>query len=188
MYAERSGELAQRFIDALRMMAKVRVLDEMRDNAALIIRECEEQRVTMREQIAYVLGTAWHESRLLPAVEVRAKEGTEVWKMQQRYWSSGYYGRGFVQITWRRNYETFSRLLGVDLVNNPDLALQPDIAAKVLVIGMRDGLFTGKRLSHYFRPGRSPQWYSARQIVNGLFHADKVAHAARIALQSLVKV
>ncbi|MCS7035469.1 MAG: hypothetical protein NZM41_02270, partial [Saprospiraceae bacterium] len=101
MYTERAGEFAQRFIDALRQTASIRVLDDMRDNAALIIRECEAQGVTMREQIAYVLGTAWHESRLLPVVEVRAKEGTEVWKMQERYWRSGYYGRGFVQLTWR---------------------------------------------------------------------------------------
>lgn len=179
---------AQRLADALRAFVRVKVTDEMRDNAQLIIEECERQSVNMREQVAYVLGTAWHESYLLPVVEKRAAPGTDVWRMQERYWHTGYYGRGFVQLTWRRNYERFGALLNVDLVNNPDLALQQDIAAKVLVIGMRDGLFTGKRLSHYFRPGKTPLWYSARQIVNGLFHADKVAHAAKVALQSLVKV
>ena len=69
------------------------------------------------------------------------------------YWNKdedtgkAYYGRGFVQLTHKVNYSKFSRLLGRDLVNNPDIALDPEIAALILVIGMRDGIFTGKKLS-----------------------------------------
>lgn len=42
-----------------------------------------------------------------------------------------YFGRGFIQLTWKRNYETYGQRIGVDLVNNPGLALDPAIAAKL---------------------------------------------------------
>ncbi|MGL5947912.1 MAG: glycoside hydrolase family 19 protein [Aeromonas sp.] len=40
-------------------------------------------------------------------------------------------GRGFTQLTGRDNYAAASRDLGVDLVNNPDLAASPEMAAKI---------------------------------------------------------
>ena len=40
-------------------------------------------------------------------------------------------GRGFIQLTGRHNYRHMGEKLGVDLENNPDLALQPDIAVRV---------------------------------------------------------
>lgn len=42
-------------------------------------------------------------------------------------------GRGYVQLTGRANYATYGSMIGVDLVNNPELASQPDIAAKLAV-------------------------------------------------------
>lgn len=44
-----------------------------------------------------------------------------------------YRGRGFVQLTGRDNYTRAGRALGVDLVNDPDLASRPDVAAKIAV-------------------------------------------------------
>jgi len=58
-----------------------------------------------------------------------------------------YRGRGYCQITGRDNYAKFGKLLGIDLVGNPDLALQADVAAKIAVIEMRDGFFTGVDLA-----------------------------------------
>src|ERR1700722_20630129 len=67
-----------------------------------------------------------------------------------------YYGRGFVQLTWERNYKTMTDLLGVDFVNHPDLALELDNATNIMFIGMIKGLFTGKSLGDYFnRPPRT---------------------------------
>ena len=40
-------------------------------------------------------------------------------------------GRGLVQLTGKDNYTAMSKKLGIDLVNNPDLANDPQIAAKI---------------------------------------------------------
>ncbi len=40
-----------------------------------------------------------------------------------------YRGRGAIQLTGRDNYQRFSDDVGVDVVNNPDLVSQPDMAA-----------------------------------------------------------
>lgn len=85
-------------------------------------------------------------------------------------------GRGYVQITGHTNYLKFSKLLGVDLLTDPDLAKKPEIAAEILVRGMIDGLFTGRKLSGYITSG-GVDYYNARSIVN----ADKRRVGASIA-------
>ncbi|QIG70419.1 glycoside hydrolase family 19 chitinase protein [Rhizobium phage RHph_N28_2] len=90
-----------------------------------------------------------------------------------------YRGRGYCQITGLDNYAKFGRLLGADLVANPDLALQNDIAGKIIVVGMRDGLFTGKALRDYFTSGFS-DWVNARRIINGLDRAGDIARYAKL--------
>lgn len=95
-----------------------------------------------------------------------------------------YRGRGYVQITGRANYERAGRILGLDLVSEPDLALRPDIAAKILVQGCSDGWFTRKRLGDYL--DRSvPDFVNARRVVNGLDRAAEIAGYARTFLTAL---
>ncbi|WP_267550408.1 hypothetical protein [Rhizobium rhizogenes] len=89
-----------------------------------------------------------------------------------------YRGRSYVQITGRDNYAKFSTILGADLVGNPDLALSDDYAAKIIVVGMRDGIFTGHKLSNYFELG-SADWVGARYIVNGQDKAQQIANYGR---------
>ena len=79
-------------------------------------------------------------------------------------YKQSYYGRGFVQITWYDNYKKFEDLLGLPLTEKPDLALKESVALDILFLGMRDGLFTGKKLSDYDLPR---QFKQARPIVNG---------------------
>ena len=43
-----------------------------------------------------------------------------------------YCGRGYIQITGRANYRNYGKVLGVPLEDNPDLALEPDVAARIM--------------------------------------------------------
>lgn len=87
-----------------------------------------------------------------------------------------YSGRGYVQLTGKANYELAGTKLGYPLVTEPDLALDPDVAARILVIGMRDGWFTGKTLREFIpaEPGRQ-HFINARRVVNGQDRADLIA-------------
>ena len=79
-----------------------------------------------------------------------------------------------MQLTWKRNYQTFSNLLGVDLVNDPGLALDPGNAYKIMSIGMTKGLFTGKKLVDYIS-GQKADFVNARRIINALDKAELIA-------------
>ncbi|MGL5075878.1 MAG: glycoside hydrolase family 19 protein, partial [Waterburya sp.] len=109
--------------------------------------------------IAYVLATAEMESGMKPIREFR---GSRLTSDQEKYWHTGYYGRGFIQVTWRGNYQKVGKKLGIDLISNPDLLLDYTIATKSLVLGMRDGWYTGKKLGHY----APTDFWNMRMIVN----------------------
>ena len=97
-----------------------------------------------------------------------------------------YAGRGYVQLTGHANYERIGKLLGMDLISNPDAALVPATAALILMRGMADGWFTGKRLSDYLpvaRPGWLAEFVQARRVVNGTDCANQIAGYA-VAFQS----
>ena len=55
---------------------------------------------------------------------------SEEWRANNlRYYP--YYGRGYIQLTWDYNYTNYGSIIGQPLYNQPDLALEPDIAAAV---------------------------------------------------------
>jgi len=63
------------------------------------------------------------------------------------------------------------------IVAKPDfVATDPSLAAKILVQGMRDGSFTGKKLIDYFRSGEEPDFFNARAMIN----SDKRKNGERI--------
>ena len=132
-------------------------------------------------QFCYILATVWHECRFRPGPERRAHKYRQprLWKLQERYWPSGYYGRGYVQLTWKTNYERFSRILGMNLVADPDLVNRPHIGAAITVIGMTEGYFTGKNMSYYL-DNDPPEWVEARRVVNGLDKAREIAATAQL--------
>jgi len=132
----------------------------------------EQYGVTDHRHQAYILATVRNESAFLCIPEIRSKEGTDNWKRQEKYWHTGFYGRGYSQLTWKGNYEKFSKLLNLPLVEKPDLLLIPEYGAAVLVLGMRDGLFTGRSLKYYIS-GKTANYMGARAIVNGTFPGDK---------------
>lgn len=50
-----------------------------------------------------------------------------------------FYGKGFIQLTGRPNYERYSRLSGIDIVNNPDLLnTDIDVSAAITVAYFQD--------------------------------------------------
>ena len=44
-----------------------------------------------------------------------------------------YHGRGYIQLTHDYNYKKYGDMFGVDLINNPDLAMDGELAAKIAV-------------------------------------------------------
>ena len=116
--------------------------------------------------LAYELATVKHETAntFKPIREI----GRGVGRPYGKATTNGhvYYGRGYVQLTWWYNYKTIGDKIGVDLYNNPDLALQPDIAVKIMNEGMKYGIFTGKKFADYLTE-HGNDWISARKIING---------------------
>jgi hypothetical protein len=95
-----------------------------------------------------------------------------------------YFGRGYVQLTGRANYRRAGQKLQIDLEGDPDLALDPGVAAKVMVLGMSEGWFTSKSCATYLPGGDAAcdnaGFKSARRIING---QDRAADIAGYALK-----
>lgn len=156
--------------------------------------------------LGYMFGTAYHETAatMLPIKEYGGRAYFEMMygpngrrpsvakSMGNTQPGDGakYCGRGYVQLTWKNNYLRAGKLLGIDLVNNPDWAMKPDIAAKIMFAGMTDAeivfedlhdtgfSFTGKTLEDYFSED-TEDWINARRIINGLDHASMIADTSK---------
>lgn len=142
----------------------------------------------LRNQLAYLLATAYHETAhtMKPVAEGYWIKNAEEWRKKNlRYYP--WYGRGFVQLTWEKNYERASKELNVDLINNKELACDPVIAAKIAVLGMIEGWFTGKKLSDYITLTKS-DFVNARRIINGTDKAQAIAEIAKQYDEDLKKV
>jgi hypothetical protein len=96
-----------------------------------------------------------------------------------------FHGRGYVQLTGRDNYKRAGDILKADLIGQPDLALVPNLAYKIAIRGMKEGWFTGKKLSSYFKEGTPPDYTNARRIINELDKADTIADIARKMMETL---
>jgi putative chitinase len=85
-----------------------------------------------------------------------------------------YRGRGLVQITGRINYRRMGERISVPLEADPSLATNATTSAFLLVIGMIEGIYTGKRLAQYFA-GTKEDPIGARAIINGTDKAQLIA-------------
>jgi putative chitinase len=175
-----SGQMSQGVVDTL--------------NAVLAA--CAKYNVTSLEQIAYVLATAkheayhptsnpdWHPVRegftMTNGGAIKAVTSLyNAKKISKNYAlplpnGLSYYGRGLVQITHPGNYQSVGKRLGIDLYSNPDLALRLDVAADILVVGMKEGIFTGVKLSTYFNASKTDA-LNARRIINGIDQQVRIA-------------
>lgn len=136
---------------------------------------------------AYMLATSFHETAgtMLPVEEAgrgrgrpygekRKRDGT-LYHVPDRI----YYGRGDVQLTWYENYERMGQLLRLPLLEQPELALMPEISARIMIEGMTRGIsargdFTGLALEDFFNDRRDDP-LQARKVVNGMDRARLIA-------------
>lgn len=136
---------------------------------------------------AYMLATVFHETaKTMQPIEefgrgAKYDYGKKL-KISRKPYSAPdklYYGRGYVQLTWYENYANMGKILGLPLLEQPELLLTPIVSAKVLIEGMTKGKssfgdFTGKSLEDYFNASKTDP-LNARRIINGMDKAELIA-------------
>lgn len=146
---------------------------------------------------AYALATAWHETgytmqpikewggynyfmRMYDITGKRPHVARELGNTQEGD-GARFAGRGYVQLTGRRNYALAQQKIGAGLLQSPDLAMRPDLAARIMREGMVGAWFTGRGFVHFLPnegPASSEQFRQARRIINGTDKAAKIAGEA----------
>ena len=124
-----------------------------------VAQEGRNQGITDRNQLCYIMATIQHETAhtYRPIAEYGGRSK----------WYAPYYGRGYVQLTHKFNYEAYKNKLDQDFVSYPDEVMKPAISLFIIIDGMKNGVFTGKKLSDYIS-GTSVDFYQARRIVNAM--------------------
>lgn len=164
----------------------------------VILSEWEIRKLSDIRWLSYMLATVYHETaRTMQPIEEFGKGkgrtyGSKFKRSGVTYITPDkiYYGRGFVQLTWYENYELMGRLLGVDLLNNPESALVLPIATKIMYEGMLKGAssfgdFTGKCLEMYFND-KTDDPIGARRIINGQDRARDIASYHKLFNEALI--
>jgi hypothetical protein len=182
------------FFEAVRPMFGGSLSQQQVDGFKIIFEAWRKVGSGNERDLAYILATAYHETartmqpvrETLATTDAKAKERlTKAWKsgklpwVKSDYWSGGWFGRGFVQLTHRANYVKASEKLGVDLVSDPSKAMIPEVSALILVRGMQEGWFTGMKLAD------AADFREARRVVNGTDRASQIAMYADAFLSAL---
>jgi putative chitinase len=158
-YRVKFGKLAQSQVDAIENLLSFMESDS---------------EITDYRFLAYMFATVKHEctvkgvATFLPVEEVGHGRGHK-YGLIIKATGHAYYGRGYVQLTWNYNYINVGQAVGLgnSLYLQPALALIPKTAYLIMSYGMRNGTFTGKKLSHYINDLRC-DYFTARKIINGL--------------------
>lgn len=143
-----------------------------------ILDEFERRGMQDYRDLAYMLATVkWETDHTMQPIR---EGGSSAYLKSKKYYP--WYGRGYVQLTWEKNYKKFQdrvlKLFKVDIIKNADLAMLPDVAAFIMFEGMINGEFTGKKLSDYFN-SKKTDWLGARRIINGTDRASEIASIAK---------
>ena len=166
------------FYSAIRKTIFGQITQQQVDGIETILNEWDSRGIDDLRWLAYILATTYHETaHTMQPIEEYGKGRKHEYGKPDSLTGKCYFGRGYVQLTWKRNYQIFSDRLGIDLVGNPDLALNPSLAVKILFDGMIGGLYTGVGLPKYF--GNSTDWDNARRIVNGTDRMQEIAGYAK---------
>lgn len=89
-----------------------------------------------------------------------------------------YRGRGCVHLTWKSNYKKAQDKFGVNFVDSPELAGDFKYAVPIMVWGMEEGMFSGKKLNDYINAGEV-NYVGSRYIINGQDQAPLIASYAK---------
>jgi putative chitinase len=178
----------KQFYDSIRQSLFGGKLSEKQvEGMEAILNEWDKRKFTDLRWLAYIMATVYHETaHTMQAIEEFGKGNGR--KYGRKLKMSGvayekpdkiYYGRGWVQLTWYENYEKMGKLLKLDLLNNPELALKTDVSAAITFEGMTKGIsgagdFTGKSLEMYFNDTKDDP-IGARKIINGVDKANTIA-------------
>jgi len=146
-------------------------------NIKILLATCERAKLqSPLNATAYILATVYHETdRKMEPIE-------EYGGTHKRY--APWYGRGHVQLTWEANYLEQQEKLEQDpyvkthhlpyrVHEDRNNALHPEVSAMICVFGMRDGDFTGAKLSWYVNPWKV-DFENARRVVNGKDRAELI--------------
>ena len=143
-----------------------------------ILSQWGETGFTNRQWLAYALATAFHETaRTMQPIREYGRGKGKKYGRKDSVTGQTYYGRGYVQLTWKENYEKAARSLGIDFVRQPDLVMEPANAAFIMFQGMAEGWFTGKEFADYINDKQRDYW-NARRIINGTDKAGDIADYA----------
>ncbi|MEN4607317.1 hypothetical protein ABEH06_08580 [Pantoea agglomerans] len=89
-----------------------------------------------------------------------------------------YRGRGCVHLTWKNNYKKAQDKFDVNFVDSPDLAGDFKYAVPIMIWGMEEGMFSGKKLNGYINAGEI-NYVGSRYIINGQDQAPLIASYAK---------
>jgi len=140
-------------------------------------------RITEQDGDQFLVDAAGSIRPLRKGATMGSKSGGEVSNEYQNDdgTEQAYYGRGYVQLTWWSNYATSGVGIGkgLDLLLDPELVRDPEIAYAIMSHGMitGSGFANGRRLSDYFGPNET-NYVGARAMVNGKDHAVDIAKIA----------
>ena len=174
-----------------------RLTTEQVEGFTAIFDEWEAGEYTDIRWLAYMLATAWHETaKTMQPIEEYGKGKNRPYGKKIKHSGIAYfinaifYGRGFVQLTWYENYQLMGRLLGLDLLNHPELALVMKNAVRIMFEGMTKGSssfgdFTGRCLEQYFNDKINDP-IGARKIINGVDKANLIAGYHNSFLNSII--
>lgn len=171
-----AGKMTQAQVDGLEALLSATAGLPLTWRAYLLASAHHETAKTMQPVRETLAGT---DDKAIQILESSWQRGRLPW-VKTPYWrkdrdGKSWLGRGYVQLTHKANYEKAGKLVGVDLVANPNAAMRPALAARILVEGCCNGLFTGKKLGDYL-PG---DYEGARRVINGTDKAKEIARLAQ---------